>query len=57
MEEFNTLSFEIEVAPEIFPQIIDAMLGDLDFAVEYIDDILIKSRNREDQVKYVKLVF
>ena len=33
------------------------MLADLDFATAYLDDILIKSKNREDHAKHVIEVF
>ena len=35
----------------------DTMLADLDFATAYLDDILIKSKNREDHAKHVLEVF
>ena len=35
----------------------DAMLGYLDFAVAYLHDIMIRSRNRVEHAKHVKLVF
>ena len=33
------------------------MLADLDFATAYLDDIVIKSKNREDHAKHVIEVF
>ena len=35
----------------------DTMLADLNFATAYLDDILIKSKNREDHAKHVIKVF
>ena len=35
----------------------DRMLADLDFATDYLDDILIKSKHREDHATYVIEVF
>ena len=35
----------------------DTMSADLDFTTAYLDDILIKSKNREDHVKHVTEVF
>ena len=46
----------IYVTPIIFPKIMDTMLTDLDFATAYVDDILIKSKNR-DHAKQVIEVF
>ena len=37
--KFNRLAFGVKVAPAIFQQAMDAMLGDLDFATAYLDDI------------------
>ena len=54
---FNRLPFGKKVVSGIFQQIMNAMLGDLDFAEAYLDDILIKSRNREEYAKHVKIVF
>ena len=54
--KFNRLPFGVKVTPGIFQQIMDASLGDLDFAQAYLDDILIKSRNHEEHAKHVKLV-
>ena len=39
----------------IFQQIMDSLLGDLDTLMAYLDDILIKSRNREEYAKHMKL--
>ena len=35
----------------------DTMLADLDFATAYWDDILIKSKNREDPAKHAVEMF
>ena len=35
----------------------DTMLTDLDFATAYLDNILIKSKNREEHAKHVTEVF
>lgn len=39
---FNRLPFGIKVGPEILQQVINTMLNDLNFAIAYLDDILIK---------------
>ena len=35
----------------------DTMLADLEIATAYLDDILIKGKNREDHAKHVTEVF
>ena len=47
----------MKVSLGIVQQIMDAMFSNLDFAVTYLDDILIKSRNRKEHAKHVKFVF
>ena len=37
--------FGVKVAPAIFQQVMDTMLGGLDFAITYLDDIIIASKN------------
>ena len=51
------MPFGIKVAPGIFQQIIDMLLNDVDFAIAYLDDILMKSESQEEHTKYVKEVF
>ena len=51
------LQYGIKVAQTIFQKMMDTMLADLDFATAYSDDILIKSKNREDHAKHVIEVF
>ena len=54
--KFLRLSLGIKVAPTIFQQVMDTMLSGLDFAIAYLDDIIMKSKIREEQAKYVKEV-
>eukprot|EP00106_Octopus_bimaculoides_P020916 XP_014788358.1 PREDICTED: uncharacterized protein K02A2.6-like [Octopus bimaculoides] len=42
---FNRLPFGIKVAPGIFQQVMDTMLAGSDFAIAYLDSILIKSES------------
>ena len=51
--KINRLPYGIKVASTIFQKTMDTMLADLDFATAYFDDILIKSKNREDHAKHV----
>ena len=54
---FNRLPFGVKVAPAIFQQIMDTMLSDLDFAIAYLDDILLTSQNAEEHKQHVFEVF
>ena len=53
----HRLQYGINIAPTIFHRVMDTMVADLDFATAYLDDILIKSKNREDHAKHVLEVF
>ena len=48
--KFGHHPFGIKVVPAIFQQVMDTMLSDLDFAVAYLDNILMGSQNVE-QIK------
>ena len=45
--KFGRLPFGVKFAPEIFQQVMDTMLSDLDFAVTCLDDILMNCQNVE----------
>lgn len=51
------LLFGLKVAPSVFQQIMDTMLAGLEFAMAYLDDILIKSLNLEEHKNHVQEVF
>ncbi|XP_014775807.1 uncharacterized protein K02A2.6-like [Octopus bimaculoides] len=53
----NRLPFGIKLAPGIFQQVMDIMLTGSDFAVAYLDDILIKSESHGQHAEHVKNVF
>ena len=55
--KFDELPFGVKVTPNIFQQIMDAMLTELDFSVTYLDDILIRSKNRKEHAKHIEKVF
>ena len=55
--KFNRLAFGVQVAPAIFQQVMDARLGDLDFATAYLDDILITSKSVTEYRKHIMCVF
>ena len=47
----------LKVAPSLFQQIMDMMLSGLEYAMAYLDDILIKSKNFEEHKSHVREVF
>ena len=55
--KFERLAFGVKFAPAIFQQVMDTMLGDLDFINAYLDDILIKSRDKDKHKMHVNQVF
>ena len=55
--KFDRLPFGIKVAPDIFHQIMDAMLAGLDFSVAYLHDILTRSKTRKEHVEHIEKVF
>ena len=55
--KLKRLPFGLKVAPAIFQQIMDTMLAGLEFAMAYLDDILIKSKNIQEHKKHVREVF
>ena len=55
--KFNRLAFGVKVEPAIFQQVMDAMLGDLDLATAYLDDILIASISVTEHTKHIMCVF
>ena len=42
--KYNRLASGVKVMPAIFQQVMDTMLGDLDYATTYLDDILLTSK-------------
>ena len=47
----------VKVAPAIFQQVMDTMLGDLDYATAYLDDILVTRRTTAEHRNYKINVF
>lgn len=52
--KFNWLTSGIKLSPGIFQQVMDKMLSGLCFAIAYLDDILIKPENREQDIHHAK---
>ena len=55
--KFDTLVFGIKVAPAIFQQVMDTMLGSFDFTFAYLDDIVISSKTKELHREHLNKVF
>ena len=58
--EFNNMPFGLKVSPAVFQRILSGILqrNDLSgFAVNYLDDILIFSRNFNDHVEHIRRLF
>ena len=55
--KFERLVFGIKVAPAIFQQVMDTMLGSFDFTFAYLDDIVISSKTKEQHREHLNKVF
>ena len=56
--EFNAVPFGLAQAPAYFQQLISIVLQDsCDFAMAYLDDIIIFSQNEEDHLKHIQIIF
>ena len=55
--KFDRLPFGVKVAPNIFKQMMAALLAGFDFSVAYLDNILIRSKNRKEHAEHIKQVF
>ena len=54
--KFDRLILEIKVAPAIFQQVMDTMLGGFDFTFAYLYDIVISSKTKELLREYLNNV-
>ena len=57
IHKFDRLVFGIKVAPAIFQQVMDTMLGGFDFPFAYLDDIVISSKTKELNREHLNKVF
>ena len=55
--KFDRLVFGIKVAPAIFQQVMDTMLGGFDFTFAYLEDIVISSKTKELHREHLNKVF
>ncbi|CAG2228077.1 unnamed protein product [Mytilus edulis] len=55
--EFNVMPFGLQNSPAVFSQLMEIVLQDLNFAISYIDDILIFSETLEEHFNHIQQVF
>ena len=56
--EFNSVPFGLAQVPAYFQQLISMVLQDCrDFAMVYLDDIIIFSRTLEEHLKHIEIIF
>ena len=56
--EFNSVQFGLAQAPAYFQQLISIVLQDCsEFALAYLDDIIIFSRNEQEHLKHIEIIF
>ena len=56
--KFNTVPFGLAQVPAYFQQLISIVLQDCsDFAMAYLDDIIIFSQNEEDHLQHIEAIF
>ena len=56
--EFNAVPFGLAQAPAYFQQLISIILQDCsDFAMAYLDDIIIFSQNEQEHLKHIEIIF
>ena len=55
--QFNRVPFGLAQAPAYFQTLIDKVLDNIDFAMGYLDDIIIFSRSEEEHLDHIEQVF
>ena len=56
--QFNAIPFSYAQVPAYFQQLISMVLQDCsEFAMVYLDDIIIFSKTEEDHLKYIEIIF
>jgi hypothetical protein len=55
--EFNRVAFGLCNGPAYFSQIMHNILGDLEFVANFFDDTIIFSKNEQEHLKHLKIVF
>jgi hypothetical protein len=54
--EFNVLPFGLSGAPGVFSELMSIVLEGLEFAIAYLDDILIFSETLEEHMRHIQIV-
>ena len=55
--QFNRVPFRLAQAPAYFQMLINKVLDNIDFAMGYLDDIIIFSRSEEEHLDHIEQVF
>ena len=55
--EFNRVPFELAQAPAHFQKLINEVLTDCNFAMGYLDDIIIFSKTEEEHLEHLETIF
>ena len=55
--QFNRVPFGLAQAPAYFQRLINEVLTGLDFAMGYLDDIIIFSRTEEEHLRHLEIIF
>lgn len=56
--QFRVMPFDLSTAPGIFQEVANRVLEDCrDFAIAYLDDILILSKTKSDHLRHIESIF
>ena len=55
--EFNRVPFDLAQAPAYFQRLINEVLTDCNFAIVYLDDIIIISKTEEEHLQHLEEIF
>lgn len=54
--QFTRMPFGLKNAPAVFQRLMDGILGGLDFAAAYIDDVVVASKTWEEHLQHLRTV-
>ena len=55
--QFNRVPFGLAQAPTYFMKLINMVLSEIDFAMGYLDDIIIFSKTEEEHLEHLRIIF